>query len=81
MAHPGGTATTPNESQYYFDDSNAWTKDFLVTRDPVFVNKTVINGEYIGRQPETYIWLAIFVTVINPLVGPIAILFSGKTVN
>lgn len=70
------TGSTPNDSHYYYSDSSSWTKDFLVTRDPVFVNKAVVNGEYIGRQPHTYIYLAIAVTVLNPFLGPFAIMFS-----
>ncbi|XP_060070033.1 uncharacterized protein LOC132550052 [Ylistrum balloti] len=68
--------SSPNDSQYYYSDNSTWTKDFLVTRDPVFVNKAVVNGEYIGRQPHTYIYLAIAVTVLNPLLGPFAIMFA-----
>lgn len=51
-------------------------KAILVTRDPVFVNKNVINGRYIGVRPHTYLPLAIAVTVLNPLLGPVGILFA-----
>ncbi|OWF43307.1 uncharacterized protein LOC110459944 [Mizuhopecten yessoensis] len=70
------SGSTPNDSEYYYSDNSKWTKDILVTRDPVFVNKAVVNGEYIGRKPHTYIYLAIAVTVLNPLLGPFAIMFA-----
>ena len=53
-------------------------KAILVTRDPVFVNKNIINGRYIGVRPNTYLPLAIVVTVLNPLLGPVGILFACK---
>lgn len=46
--------------------------------DPVFVNRTVINGHYIGRKPHNYLPLAIVATILNPLIGPIAIVFASK---
>jgi hypothetical protein len=55
---------------------NMGDKAILVTRDPVFVNKNVINGRYIGVRPHTYLPLAIAVTVLNPLLGPVGILFA-----
>jgi hypothetical protein len=42
---------------------NMGDKAILVTRDPVFVNKNVINGRYIGVRPHTYLPLAIAVTI------------------
>lgn len=51
-------------------------KQILVTKDPVFVNKNIIDGRYIGKRPPNYFILAVVVTVLNPLLGPIAILFS-----
>ncbi|XP_011436994.1 transmembrane protein 233-like [Crassostrea angulata] len=73
-AFPG--ATTPNVGPDYYESSSTWSKEILVTKDPVFVNRTVINGHYIGRKPHNYLPLAIVATILNPLIGPIAIVFA-----
>ena len=57
---------------------NMGDKAILVTRDPVFVNKNIINGRYIGVRPHTYLPLALAVTILNPILGPIGILFACK---
>lgn len=75
-AFPG--ATTPNVGPDYYESSSTWSKEILVTKDPVFVNRTVINGHYIGRKPHNYLPLAIVATILNPLIGPIAIVFASK---
>ena len=59
-------------------DNMPTDKEILVTKDPVFVNKNIIDGRYIGKRPENYVVLAIIVSVLNPLLGPIAVLFSCK---
>ncbi|CAG5128266.1 unnamed protein product [Candidula unifasciata] len=68
--------TTPFEGDVYKTGS----KQILVTRDPIYVHPAVTKqGNYIGRQPHDYLPLAICVTVLNPLLGPIAILFAFKS--
>ncbi|KAJ8298679.1 hypothetical protein KUTeg_022739 [Tegillarca granosa] len=70
---PIGTSANPGSA--YVEDPK-WGKQILVSRDPVFVNKTVIGGHYIGRKPYNYLPLAIFVTIFNPILGPLGIIFS-----
>lgn len=74
-------STTPNIGPEYYESSSKWSKEILVTKDPVFVNRTVINGHYIGRKPHNYIPLAIIASILNPLIGPIAIVFASKDIN
>ncbi|GAB1599830.1 uncharacterized protein LOC115217430 isoform X1 [Argonauta hians] len=52
------------------------SKMILVTRDPVYSNKTIVQGHYIGPKPYNYLPLAIFVTIINPFLGPVSIFLS-----
>ncbi|GFN87283.1 hypothetical protein PoB_001378900 [Plakobranchus ocellatus] len=66
------TMTTPNQMDIYRTSS----KQLLVTRDPLFVHPTVKQGHYVGRQPHTYFPLALFVTIINPVLGPVALVFA-----
>jgi len=68
-------ATTPNEKDVYTTNS----KQILVTRDPVYVHPTIRQGHYIGPKPHNYLPFAIFVTILNPVLGPIAILFAKKS--
>ncbi|CAI9730788.1 233 isoform X2 [Octopus vulgaris] len=63
--------TTENSDLYRTN-----SKMILVTRDPVYTNKTIVQGHYIGPKPHNYLPLAIFVTIINPLLGPISIMLS-----
>ena len=69
---------TTNEGSEHYDASSKWNKEILITRDPVFVNKAVIDGRYIGRKPHNYLPLAVLVCIINPIMGPLGILFSGR---
>ncbi|XP_041366772.1 uncharacterized protein LOC121381514 isoform X2 [Gigantopelta aegis] len=64
--------TTPVAGDVYRTPS----KQVLVTRDPVFTQPTIYQGHYIGIKPPNYLWLSILVTIINPLFGPIALLFT-----
>ncbi|XP_059172106.1 uncharacterized protein LOC131953089 isoform X1 [Physella acuta] len=64
--------TTPVENDVYRTTS----KQILVSRDPIYVHPEIIRGQYIGREPHTYLPFAIMVTIINPILGPIAILFA-----
>ena len=54
------------------------TKDVLVTKDPVFIRKDVLNGRYIGRKPPNYMILSLIICILNPVVGPIALIFSSE---
>ena len=54
------------------------TKDVLVTKDPVFIRKDVLNGRYIGRKPPNYMILSLLICILNPVVGPIALIFSSE---
>lgn len=56
------------------------SKMILVTRDPVYSHKAIVQGQYIGPKPYNYLTLAILVTIINPILGPVSILFSGKQI-
>lgn len=64
--------TTPHQADVY--DTNS--KQILVTRDPVYCHPAIQNGIIVGRQPPTYVILAAVLTLINPLLGPVALLFS-----
>ncbi|KAK3102835.1 hypothetical protein FSP39_014305 [Pinctada imbricata] len=68
--------TNPNIGPDHYEAASKWNKEILITTDPVFVNKAVINGRYIGRKPHNYLPLAILVCIINPIMGPLGILFS-----
>ena len=68
------TLHTPNQMDIYRTNS----KQMLVTRDPLFVHPTIKQGHYIGRQPHSYFPLAVFVTIINPVLGPIALVFASE---
>ncbi|KAL5007329.1 hypothetical protein ScPMuIL_016135 [Solemya velum] len=59
-----------------YNYSKSVSKQVLVTSDPVFVHRNVIDGRYLGKKPDNYIILACLVTILNPIIGPIAILFS-----
>ncbi|BFZ15957.1 hypothetical protein BsWGS_18996 [Bradybaena similaris] len=68
--------TTPVGGDIYKTDS----KQILVTRDPVYVRPAITKDViYLGRKPHDYLPLAICVTVLNPLLGPIAIWFAFKS--
>ncbi|XP_076471370.1 uncharacterized protein LOC143301166 [Babylonia areolata] len=71
MANPG-TRTTANKPEVYEIKMN----DILVTKDPVYSHPAIQNGAYVGRQPNTYLPLAILLTIVNPVLGPIALVFS-----
>ena len=66
-------AFTPTSGDVYF----ATPKQVLVTKDPVFVRKDVVNGHYIGQKPPNYMLLAIIMCVINPVCGPVALIFAS----
>ena len=71
MAHPGAM-TTPHQPDVY--DTNS--KQILVTRDPVYNHPAIRNGVIVGVQPKTYLVLAIVLTIFNPVLGPVAIIFA-----
>lgn len=77
MAYPGrpGGMTTAHQPDVY----NTNSKQILVTRDPVYSHPSIQNGVFVGRQPPTHFVLAIIMTVINPILGPVALLFSYKS--
>lgn len=66
-----GRMTTANTDLY-----RTSSKMILVTRDPVYSHKAIVQGQYIGPKPYNYLTLAILVTIINPILGPVSILFS-----
>ncbi|XP_060597045.1 uncharacterized protein LOC132750969 [Ruditapes philippinarum] len=70
-AHP--PSFTPTVSDVY---TLSTSKQVLVSKDPLYVRKDVVNGHYIGRQPENYMLIAILLCVLNPLCGPIALIFA-----
>ena len=76
MAAPAGFTAT--KSDVY---SLSTSKQVLVTRDPVFTRKDVLNGRYIGRKPENHMLIALLLCVINPICGPVALVFAGKHVE
>lgn len=51
-------------------------KDVLVTKDPIFVRKDILNGRYIGRQPPNYLLVSLIICILNPIAGPLALIFS-----
>lgn len=67
-------STTPTQPDVY---SISTSKQVLVTKDPVFVRKDVLNGRYIGRKPENYMLIAMVLCVLNPLFGPVALFFAS----
>lgn len=69
-AHP--PSYTPTSGSWFMSTP----KEVLVSKDPVFVRKDVLNGRYIGRKPPNYMLLALLVCILNPIVGPIALIFS-----
>ncbi|KAK7491478.1 hypothetical protein BaRGS_00017307 [Batillaria attramentaria] len=69
---PSPPGTTANTGDVY----NTNSKQILVTRDPVFVHPAIQNGVIVGFQPHAYFPLAVFCTIINPLLGPIALMFA-----
>lgn len=73
-AMAGKGFTTPVSGDVY--DTNH--KQILVTRDPVYCHPAIQNGVIVGRQPYDYLPLAIICAVFNPLLGPVAIVFSGE---
>ncbi|XP_052802895.1 uncharacterized protein LOC128233058 [Mya arenaria] len=68
---PQYTATKPQDVY-----TLATSKQVLVSKDPVFVRKDVINGAYIGQKPESYKIVCIFLMILNPVFGPIPFIFS-----
>ncbi|KAL8568142.1 hypothetical protein ACOMHN_027665 [Nucella lapillus] len=74
MAYPGrpGGMTTPHQPDVY----NTNAKQILVTRDPVFRHSSIQDGVFVARQPPTHFLLAIIVTAFNPILGPVALIFS-----
>lgn len=66
--------TTPQTDLYCISTS----KQVLVTKDPIFVRKDVVNGRYIGRKPDNYMLVAMILCVFNPLFGPVALFFASK---
>jgi hypothetical protein len=75
MAHPGHVSAYTSPSDDVYDTSG---KQVIVTRDPVFHHPAIKKGVIIARQPPDYLVLSIVMTVINPLLGPIALVFSCK---
>ena len=72
-AHP--PSYTPTSGSWFMSTP----KEVLVSKDPVFVRKDVLNGRYIGRKPPNYMLLALLVCILNPIVGPIALIFSSES--
>ena len=72
-AHP--PSYTPSSGSVFMSTS----KQVLVTKDPVFVRKDILNGRYIGKQPPNYMLLALLICILNPVFGPIALIFSSKS--
>jgi len=68
--------TTPAQPSDLY--SITTSKDVLVTKDTIFVRKDIVNGRFIGRKPDNYMLLAMFLTVFNPLFGPVALFFASK---
>ena len=66
-----GRMTTPNDCT---ESSTA-----LVTVDPEFSHPNIRHGRYLGPKPSHYLALSIFSTLVNPVLGPIAIFFSWKS--
>lgn len=64
---------SPTKSDIY---SLSTSKQVLVTQDPVFVRRDILNGCYIGRKPQDYMLLSLLITVLNPICGPAALVFS-----
>ncbi|KAL8593821.1 hypothetical protein ACOMHN_064018 [Nucella lapillus] len=71
MANPGAM-TTANQPEAF----EISTKEILVTLDPVYSHPAIQDGHYVGRQPSTYLPLAILLTVVNPVLGPVALVFA-----
>ena len=72
---------TYSANQTHVYETNS--KQILVTRDPVYNHPAVHigrNGEVIivGQQPPTYLPLAVVLVIFNPILGPIALMFSCK---
>ncbi|KAK3787587.1 hypothetical protein RRG08_025917 [Elysia crispata] len=72
MAKSKANTSTHNELDIFRTNS----KELLVIRDPLFVHPSIKDGHYVGREPHSYFPLAVFVTVINPALGPIALIFA-----
>ncbi|KAH3830411.1 uncharacterized protein LOC127877577 [Dreissena polymorpha] len=64
---------TPTGGDVY---SLSTSKQVLVTKDPVFVRKDIINGHYIGKKPGNYFVVCLILSIINPVFGPISLIFS-----
>ena len=69
--------TTPTQPDLYQTSG----KQVLVTRDPVFTHPAIHQGHYIGQQPHSYLPLALIVTILNPLIGPFAIVYACEYVG
>ncbi|KAK6192634.1 hypothetical protein SNE40_004075 [Patella caerulea] len=69
--------TTPVGGDLYRTPS----KQILVTRDPVYSHPAIFQGQYIGPQPHSYLPLAICVTILNPLIGFVALIFSYMSIR
>ena len=76
MAKSKANTSTHNELDIFRTNS----KELLVIRDPLFVHPSIKDGHYVGREPHSYFPLAVFVTVINPALGPIALIFACELV-
>ena len=63
--------TTPNDS--------AKSEEILVTVDPVYKHPNIRQGHYLGPKPNSYLTLAIISTIVNPLLGPVAIYYAQKS--
>lgn len=70
----GPTTPAPPKDIYSITTS----KQVLVTKDPIFVRKDVLNGRYIGRKPDNHMIVALFLCVFNPIFGPIALTFASE---
>ncbi|XP_005099153.1 uncharacterized protein LOC101852245 [Aplysia californica] len=69
------TGTTPAPPEVYSTNS----KQLLVTRDPVYVHPTIRQGHFVGLKPHNYLYFAIVATLINPVIGAVAIVFALKS--
>ena len=55
------------------------SEQVLMTEYPVHTNPTIRDGHYLGPKPNSYFPLAIISTILNPLLGPVAIFYARKS--
>ena len=66
------TSKSPSPLDVY----DTGSKQILVPRDPVYRHAVFQDNIHVSKRPPSYLVFGLLLAVVNPLLAPLAILFS-----